>query len=370
MKIIFLCGSLEPGRDGVGDYSRRLAGELIRQGHQAAAVALNDRQISEEYEGTQETGNIILPVLRVPSIWSSKQRFDRTRKWIDIFEPEWLSLQFVPYSFQRKGMPVGLAHYLASFNERYRWHIMFHEIWLDAPHRLSQRIVAWAQQLIIIQCINKIKPAAVHVSMPFNQSRLQKNHIKSEVLHLFGNISKGNCEETLLLFNNSNFFSKNILYFGTAPRGKFLDLVKRELANFCQNQKLPIRIIVAAGNSIEKDIFIKYLTEELTSLQVTVVDCGFIEAEAISTLMSKCTVGIARTEAHLLGKSGSAMAMLEHGMPVWLPKWKDDTSLEITFRTNLVFSDLYKAIKTSTRPEYFTLLPDVAKKLIYQLTII
>lgn len=27
MTILFLCGSLEPGRDGVGDYTRRLAGD-------------------------------------------------------------------------------------------------------------------------------------------------------------------------------------------------------------------------------------------------------------------------------------------------------------------------------------------------------
>ena len=46
MKLIFICGSLEPGRDGVGDYTRRLAGELIRQGHQIAIIALNYKIIA------------------------------------------------------------------------------------------------------------------------------------------------------------------------------------------------------------------------------------------------------------------------------------------------------------------------------------
>jgi hypothetical protein len=42
LKILFLCGSLEPGRDGVGDCVKNVAGELRIQGHQAAAIALND----------------------------------------------------------------------------------------------------------------------------------------------------------------------------------------------------------------------------------------------------------------------------------------------------------------------------------------
>jgi hypothetical protein len=40
LNIVFLCGSLQPGRDGVGVYTRRLAGEVIRQGHQASIISL------------------------------------------------------------------------------------------------------------------------------------------------------------------------------------------------------------------------------------------------------------------------------------------------------------------------------------------
>ena len=43
MKLLFLCSSLEPGRDGVGDYTRRLAGECLRQGHEVRLLSLNDK---------------------------------------------------------------------------------------------------------------------------------------------------------------------------------------------------------------------------------------------------------------------------------------------------------------------------------------
>ena len=42
MRIVFICGSLEPGRDGVGDYVRHLAVAVAQQGHETAAVALRD----------------------------------------------------------------------------------------------------------------------------------------------------------------------------------------------------------------------------------------------------------------------------------------------------------------------------------------
>ena len=30
MNLLFICGSLEPGKDGVGDYIRRLSSELLQ----------------------------------------------------------------------------------------------------------------------------------------------------------------------------------------------------------------------------------------------------------------------------------------------------------------------------------------------------
>lgn len=367
MKVVFICGALEDGRDGVGDYTRKLAGELIRQGHPAAVVAINDRYLSEQYDGDQERGNTAVPVLRLPAAWPAKTRFSLARKWIDLFSPEWLSLQFVPYSFQKKGIPLGMHRHLGLLTGGYRWHIMFHEIWLDAPKRFSHYIVAGVQYLIVSRCLKQVKAEAVHVSMSFNQRRLKRLYQNSEVLSLFGNIEKQDCKKTLSLFKNQNHFSKNILYFGSAPRGKFLDLLVFKLLEFCQKQQSPIRIFVAAGHSEEKNNFIAALKKELFGHQVTVVDCGFVEEKTISTLMSNCTVGIARTEAHLLGKSGSAMAMLEHGIPVWLPKWSDNRPLEIDFRNQLVHADLDIATETIIRPEYSPLLPRVAASFINRL---
>src|SRR5207253_4173313 len=55
VRVTFICSSLEPGRDGVGDYSRRLAYALERQGHAAQLVGLNDRHLSVDEDGVDHT---------------------------------------------------------------------------------------------------------------------------------------------------------------------------------------------------------------------------------------------------------------------------------------------------------------------------
>ncbi len=42
MRIAFVTSGLEPGRDGVGDYTSGLAEECARRGHTVTQIALND----------------------------------------------------------------------------------------------------------------------------------------------------------------------------------------------------------------------------------------------------------------------------------------------------------------------------------------
>lgn len=109
MKLVFLCGSLELGCDGVGDYVRRLAEELFKQGHEIGAVALNDPSIKEDFTEIQRTDEFHFSILRISSGWPAEKRFAKAKTWIDAFDPEWLSLQFVIFSYHPKGLPFGLS---------------------------------------------------------------------------------------------------------------------------------------------------------------------------------------------------------------------------------------------------------------------
>ena len=80
MRLVFLCASLEPGRDGVGDYTRRLAAELAARGHDVACVAMNDRHAralgNACLRAGPEPATIPIPVLRLPTSapWRERMR--------------------------------------------------------------------------------------------------------------------------------------------------------------------------------------------------------------------------------------------------------------------------------------------------------
>ena len=190
MKIVFLCSSLEPGRDGVGDYTRRIATELIRQGHISAVVSLNDKYISHKFNGVQHSERIDLKVLRLPSTLSAKNRFKSAKNYIDEFNPDWLSLQFVIFGYQQKGLPFGLGHRLAFLGFGRRWHIMFHELWVGMEINTSIKHLLWGkiQRLLIKSLILQLKPKIMHSHTSLYLHHLANLGFESQILPLFGNI--------------------------------------------------------------------------------------------------------------------------------------------------------------------------------------
>jgi len=152
VRIVFLCGSLDPGRDGVGDYTRRLAGELIRQGVACRAIALNERALTQPVEEVQASEGTHSSVLRLPASLSWRERAWRAKAWISEFQPDWVSLQFVPFGFQKKGLPFGLIRVVDGIAGAAKRHVMFHELWLGSAKGSSFKHRAWGglQRVIIL----------------------------------------------------------------------------------------------------------------------------------------------------------------------------------------------------------------------------
>ena len=107
MKILFLCGSIEPGKDGVGDYTRRLCGSLMREGHQAQILSLCDTQANSFLTEIQVVEETEVLVKRIPMASHHKQRLVWTQETLKDLAPDYISLQYVPYSFHHKGLAFG-----------------------------------------------------------------------------------------------------------------------------------------------------------------------------------------------------------------------------------------------------------------------
>ncbi len=130
MKIIFICGCIEPGKDGVGDYTRRLGCELIRQGISVGVLALHDCFVNTDQKEDQISDHTTISVYRLPHTFSHAKKTFSAKTWVEQNNPDWLSVQFVPYAYNDKGIPFRLANQLKEIGGERKWHIMFHELWL------------------------------------------------------------------------------------------------------------------------------------------------------------------------------------------------------------------------------------------------
>ena len=357
LKLVFICGSLEPGRDGVGDYVACIARELTEFDYKIAIVALNDRHIKEQIV---DFGQI--PLMRIPAHLPESERFAIAKAWVDDIDPDIISIQYVAYSFQKKGLPFTAHKRLKRITLNRVVHVMFHELWLDSPKNFKQKVVAVCQKFLIKRTASVLKPSVINVSILFNMTRLKLIGIKSRVLPIFGNITKAKGDsiefrKKIILPTMEKGLIK-ILYFGSAPRDIFLQQIVEGLLKFYGIHKGKFQLIVACGINGHKDNFLKQVRLAFNS-DIQVVDVGFLSVKDISYLMNTCDAGIGRAEPHLLGKSGSAIAMLEHGMSIWLPKMHEGQVAEKGFRSELVFSDLHSAINNQHKPDYLSLIPEV-----------
>ncbi|RYY07743.1 MAG: glycosyltransferase family 1 protein [Sphingobacteriaceae bacterium] len=320
MKLIFLCGSLEPGVDGVGDYTRRLATELIKQGHQIAALALDDQFTDKPIDHIEIADTIELPVYRIPSKLSADKRFKLADEWIENFNPEWLSLQFVPFSFNAKGLPFGLSTQLSKFKGR-KWHIMFHELWIGMEEGSTLKRIIWGkvQKFLIKKLIKKLNPSSMHTQTKLYQIQLAKLGFKVDYLPLFSNIPKIdtiNTEEHQI--NNKITF----VNFGTIHPGASIKRFAQEASIYSKSTSTKIDLILIGRCGAEQEHWINEWKS--TGLNITVL--GEQPIKRVSEVFSKATFGITTTALPLVEKSGSVAAMHEHNLSViciskpWQPK--------------------------------------------------
>jgi hypothetical protein len=311
MKLVFICGFLEPGSCGVGDYTRRIAAELIRQKHEVAIVAVNDKFLEDEFEGYQSSDGINIPVLRIPASTASTKRFSKAKKWIDAFDPEWLSLQFVLFSFQPKGLPFALSHQLAELGKGRKWHLMFHELWLGLEKEAKLKIVVWGlvQKILIKGLIRSLKPQVVHTQTRLHISELLTINVNAHFLPLISNIpvaswkSRGNVE-------NSKKIS--IVIFGSIYYGAPIELFAKETASWAKKRGFEVTITSIGKNRHGSDKWIAYFKNE--GLKVEIL--GEQAPEKISEVLDNATFGITTTPFLLIQKSGTVISMREHGLPV------------------------------------------------------
>lgn len=334
MKLAFLSGGGEPGADGVGDYSRLIAREITatRPDVSCCLVAINDAVVKDidltPDTTTEETGlSRTIPRLRLPRHLSWPERTTRAADFLREQGTEVLSLQFVPYSFNPKGIVSGLAQQLAPLTEGRRTHIMCHELWIgdDANEPLKEKLVGRVQRHYIRALLKSLKPVAIHTSNDLYVERLARLGWKADLLPLFGNVPvlAGDAESWLYPqlqaagvditpANRQQFWL--VAFFGSLhpvwPPEPLFSYI-REAAKAADRRV----IMISAGRIGPGEALWKEMAQNQQT-DFTFITLGSLPAERISQFFNTADFGIATTPYALIGKSGSATAMLEHGLPV------------------------------------------------------
>jgi hypothetical protein len=313
IKILFICGSLEPGKDGVGDYTRRLCGELIRKGNKCEIISLCDNHVNEFSTEIQEIEQTSVVVHRIPINIANKQRLIFTQEIVTQIQPDWISLQFVPYSFNPKGLPFWLPSFISKVQGIHNWHIMFHELWLGIERNASLKniCIGFFQRMIINTLVKKIDIDVINTQTELYQYKLSSLGFSAKILPLFSNISK-NLNTNVHLVNQELDFKICVfgsIHFG-APVSQFIADFKDFLLQ--TNKKNGFKIIFIGHSGIAICEWEKALEANGIGFEKT----GFVTDDEINFLLNNCSFGISTTPYILNQKSGSLATMFENKLPV------------------------------------------------------
>jgi len=321
-RILFICGTLAPGRDGVGDYTRALAAELGGMGQEVFLVATHDRVATDVERSAQQQGDREVAVLRIPYGATNRQRMTELGQVVAEFSPAWISLQYVPYSYNNYGLPLPFARALSRLHFSGCWHVMFHELWIDQRGLRSPKdtVISGLQRLVVLMLDRNLRPAVCHTHVPEYRDKLAGIGVSARPLPLFANVAPvpteyGGQGPATDKGYRLGFFSQMKMKPGVIA---FIAELKEWLET--QGRTLEIRLIGGGAERVAQAR--DALSTRFPNTGVTAT--GFLTSDAVSAELTALDLGLSPVQYHTIGKSGTVAAFLQHHVPVAAPWVTED----------------------------------------------
>jgi hypothetical protein len=315
-KILIICGSIEPGKDGVGDYTRILSNELYRLGMTVRLIALYDKYVSNVTVEPKLNGGNDFVAVRIPVKLSVNKKIDVFRQELREFQPDFISIQFVPFSFNEKGVVAELVYLFSRIKRRpYKWSITFHELWINEQDNTKIKIFLWAraQRFFIKVFVRLLDNPVLITTNELYASRFGSKHVN--VLPLFGNIKIFSRPDNKLQYKEDSVL--RVLLFGSLTTNfeefkQQLPLVKSIKDKFFSS----VTFLFVGRQVSSVEIYEKIIHSVLPDAVIEIK--GQLPEEKLSITIQSVDIAISRAGADLANKSGSTIAILEHGIPVIL----------------------------------------------------
>lgn len=315
MNVLFISGCLEPGRDGVGDYTRILATELVAKGIDARILAIRDSYVPDfEIEAQFHTDHSVT-VYRVPASEGIRKGFNWAKQSLLKFVPDWISLQYVPYAYNSQGIPGSLPGLLGSFMPDSSIHLMVHEAYNHGKLSVKNKLVSYGQIHVLKSLSRLHNLKLIHTTNFAYKTLLNEIGIRADLLGLYGNIP---ISKKVLNTKSEKSSVLRAVYFGASPVSKDFETIANGIKYFLNSSTHILEIIFCGKAGSERNEFIQVLTKNCSN-QLLVRDFGTLGLQELSELFLSVDFGIARVAPPFIGKSGTAISILEHGLPLYIP---------------------------------------------------
>ncbi|MBK9337680.1 MAG: glycosyltransferase [Lewinellaceae bacterium] len=176
MTIALLANHFPPRIDGVGDYTACLAAALALRGLEVHVICRKQQAIVAPKGVTLHA---------VAADWGEKSRaavLDTVRE----IQPDWVAVQYVPYSFQHLGLPFFLPDFLRQIcRNGTRVCVMFHEVHIR-PQGVKGWIIGQLQRRIARRMCRHADVVAT--SIAFYRQLLAPFHADIRVIPVGANI--------------------------------------------------------------------------------------------------------------------------------------------------------------------------------------
>ncbi len=316
-RIAFILGDLCP-YGGVADYTNLLSRALVERGCRCLLVAINDHGRNED---RPKKGD----VMRIPQSLDWPSRVQEATTALKAFQPDWVSWQMVPYSYNPKGILLREGAMLARLLRPHRVQIMVHELWVGDYPDLSVRgrLIRPMQKFGLLRTVGAVQPTLVHTSIMLYRSRLRAAGIRANMLPLFGNVPVGAKSADNWLWP---ILRAAEIAFDPAHRsdwwmfGVFGAIhsnwpAEPLLHSPCESaRRVGKRAALLSFGRAGDRTRLTHWRRAIPTLAV--VELGEMPATKISELLNTIDFGLAATPQCALGKSGAVAAMIEHGVPV------------------------------------------------------
>jgi hypothetical protein len=298
MRVLLLANTDEPGMSGVGDFACLLAEELRLRGIDAILAAVNQSPAKRRHELSELISEI---------------------------KPDWVSLHFVPYAYAKRGLVDKHTLPWSDLRGRVGTHILFHEIWIGAYQRANwrHRLIGALQQKGIQQMLGAFKPKVVHCTNTLYSSMLEQAGIANRVLPLFGAIpvSSGSDDPYLNLLTRlepsrgRSEWMVAALFGSLYPSESFFAVV--HWLHACSSKHGKKLMVVSLGNApTAPAVFDAIQCQFSQGSKPYFHVAGKLNATDLSCWIRNADCGLSSTPFNIIDKSSSAVAFVEHGVPV------------------------------------------------------